>query len=59
MFGNAGTFVHATLHGPNATLPAERVALVILTPVGIAMPCFYQQLLGPLAPAYPIQTFAE
>jgi hypothetical protein len=35
------------------------VALVVHTPLGMALPALWQTLVGPLVPAHPVQSFAE
>ena len=57
-FGNSATWLFAHLFNRNLTW-SDRVALVVRTEYGLALPKFWQSLVGPLAQACPVQTLAE
>jgi hypothetical protein len=56
--GNSAAWLHAQLHIRNVSW-VNRTALVVHTPFGMALPALWQPLVGPIVPAYPIQSFAE
>lgn len=56
--GNSASYLHAYLRATNVSW-ADRVQLVVQTPLGLALPQHWQSLVGPLLPGHPIQTFAE
>ncbi|KAI3439100.1 hypothetical protein D9Q98_001509 [Chlorella vulgaris] len=58
ILGNSAAWLHAHLHLRNASW-AHRVALVVHTPLGMALPALWQTLVGPLVPAHPVQSFAD
>ncbi len=57
--GNSAAWLHAWLHARNVSDWVGRLALVVHTPLGMALPRHWRPLVGPLVPAHPIQTLAE
>lgn len=57
--GNSAAWLHTWLHARNVSNWVDRVALVVHTPLGMALPRHWRPLVGPLVPAHPIQTLAE
>lgn len=56
--GNSAAWLHAHLHATPSTW-AARAALVVQTPLGLALPRHWQPLVGPLVPHRPVQTLAD
>ncbi|KAL4444893.1 hypothetical protein ABPG77_003943 [Micractinium sp. CCAP 211/92] len=56
--GNSAAWLHAHLHVAHANW-APRAALVVQTPLGLALPSHWQPLVGPLVPHRPVQTLAD
>lgn len=54
---NSAAWLHARLQLDPSL--AARAALVLATPLGLALPRHWQALVGPLLPARPIQSFAD
>ena len=57
--GNSAAWLHAWLHARNVSDWASRLALVVHTPLGMALPRHWQPLVGALVPAHSIKTLAE
>ncbi len=56
--GNSAAWLHAHLHVAHANW-APRAALVVQSPLGLALPRHWQPLVGPLVPHRPVQTLAD
>ncbi|KAL4448094.1 hypothetical protein ABPG75_005313 [Micractinium tetrahymenae] len=56
--GNSAAWLQAHLHATPSNW-ASRAALVVHTPLGLALPRHWQPLVGPLVPNSPVQTFAD